>query len=136
MIWKKRRFKRLRRAFDRKFSKLKRCRDEGARTVLALESTESTFTRHVEIGNVLPVLLATCTYAPDEIYLVQSGIRWQVYPMKRDGVYWPDYMPGYGESICEEGTPMMESFWRALSRGWLPEMFNEDDLDNLTQDAA
>lgn len=132
----KRRFKRLRRAFERKFPKLERCRDEGARTVLVLESVESSFTRFVEIGNVLPVLLAMCTDAPDEIYLVESGISWLVYPMKRDDVYWPDNMPRYGEPICEEGTPMMESHCRALPRGWLPEMFDQDELKNFTQDAA
>ena len=132
----KRRFKRLQRALASKCPKLKRCRDEGTRTVLVLESIESSLTSHVDIGNVLPVLLATCTDAPDEIYLVQSGIMWQVFPIKRDDVYWPDYMPRNGEPICEEGRPMMASFCTVLPRGWFPATFNEDDLNNLTQDAA
>ena len=64
-------FKRLQRAFDKKCPKLKRCRDEGARTVLILESVGSTFMLIDQIGRHLPALLDGRKDAPDDIYLVK-----------------------------------------------------------------
>ena len=84
------RLKRLLRAFSDKCPKLKRCKHEGARTVLILESVESVLTRFDHIGHHLPTLLADRTDAPDEIYLVQTDkFGWWVYPIKRDGGHWP-----------------------------------------------
>ena len=63
---------RLRRAFSKKCPKLQECKAKGARTVLVLENRDIALTSFDLIGNLLPVLLARRTNAPDEIYLVKT----------------------------------------------------------------
>ena len=77
------RFKRLQRAYNDKCPKLKRCKDDGARTVLVLESFDSVYTSIDEIGRHLPALLAERADVPDEIYLVQTDMSlWWVFSNK------------------------------------------------------
>ena len=139
-----RRFVRLRRAFSKKFPKLQDCKKEGARTVLVLESGDSALTSFDHIGNLLPKLLTECTDAPDEIYLVETGIDlWWVYLIKHDGDHWPTVgMPQWNQPIYEEDklpTAGLPRWYRdALGldelypRGWVPATFEEDELDDLT----
>ena len=63
----------LRRSFDRKCPKLKKCRIEGARTVLVLESGHPETDMHQFRGNLLPSLLSGCPDAPHDIFLVETG---------------------------------------------------------------
>ena len=141
-----RRFKWLQRSFDKKCPKLKRCKEEDARTVLVLEVIDSAFTRFDEIGRHLPALLDERTDAPDEIYLVQTGMWW-VYPIKRDGDHWPTVgMPLPGQPIYEEDelpTASMPKWYRDAfglddiykphPRGWVPDTFDQHELCDLTQ---
>ena len=141
------RLNRLRRAFSDKCPKLKRCKDEGARTVLILESVESVLTRFDHIGHHLPTLLDERTDAPDEIYLVQTDkFGWWVYPIKRDGDHWPYVgMPAWGGPIYEEdklptaGLPGwyrkalgLDKLYKPHPRGWVPATFDPEELDDLT----
>ncbi len=142
-----RRIDRLRRAFSKKSPKLQKCKKEGGRTVLVLESGDIALTRFDLIGNLLPKLLAECTDAPDEIYLVETGIDlWWVYLMKRDGDYWPTVgMPKWGQPIYDPdksptaGMPkeyrdalQLDELYTPHLRGWTPATFEEDELDDLT----
>ena len=68
------RIDRLRRAFSDKCPKLERCREDGARTVLLLESHDNALTCFDQIGSHLPALLAERTNVPDEIYLVETSV--------------------------------------------------------------
>ena len=77
------RAKRLRQALCDKCPKLDRCRDEGARTVLVLESDDIALTDQSSVRALLPDLLAKRSDVPDEIYLVVTQVdSWLVYPMK------------------------------------------------------
>ena len=144
-----RHFKRLQRAFDKKCPKLKRCRDEGARTVLVLEAIDSIFTLTDQIGRHLPALLAGRKDAPDDIYLVSpSDSLWWVYPVKHDDDHWPDVgMPPPGQQlVCEEdqlptaGMPKqyrdalgLDDLYVTMPRKWFPDTFDQHELDDLIQ---
>ena len=142
-----RRFDRLRRAFSEKFPKLQECQQEGARTVLVLENRDIDLTSFDLIGNLLPALLAEYTDAPDEIYLVETGINlWWVYLMKRDDDHWPTVgMPKWGQCLYEPdklptaGMPkwyrdalQLDELYTAHLPGWIPATFEEDELNDLT----
>ena len=80
-----RHFRRLQRAFEKKCPKLKRCKDEDARTVLILEVVDSIATLTDQIGRHLPALLDGRKDVPDDIYLVSPGdTLWWVFPVKHD----------------------------------------------------
>ena len=143
-----RHFKRLQRAFDKKCPKLKRCKDEGARTVLILEAISSNFMLIDKIGCHLPALLDGLTDAPDDIYLVKSSDSlWWVYPVKHDGDHWPDMgMPPQGQAIYEEGklpTAGMPKWYRdafesddlyvTMPRKWFPATFEQHELVDMMQ---
>ena len=81
---------RLRQALRRKCPKLMRCKEDGARTVLVLESDDLALTNHVLVGEPLVRLLAECAGLPDEIYLVETDLDpWTVHCMKLDTECWP-----------------------------------------------
>ena len=124
----------------------RQCKKEGARTVLVLESGDA-LTNFNHIGNLLPELLRECMDAPDEIYLVETGINpWWIYLMKRDGDHWPTVgMPQWNQPIYEEdklpttGMPkwyrdalQLDKLYTPHPRGWVPATFEKDELDDLT----
>lgn len=81
---------RLQQALRRKCPKLKRCKEDGARTVLVLESDDLALTNHVLVGEPLVRLLAECADLPDEVYLVETDLDpWTVHCMKLDIECWP-----------------------------------------------
>ena len=81
---------RLREALRRKCPKLQRCNQDGARTVLVLESDDIALTNHVLVGECLSDLLPERTDLPDEIYLVETEVKsWTVRCMKLDTERWP-----------------------------------------------
>ena len=143
-----RHFKRLQRAFDKKCPKLKRCKDEGTRTVLILEAVGSNFMLIDNIGRHLPALLDGRKDAPDDIYLVKpSNALWWVYPVKHDDEHWPDVgMPPRGQAIYEEGklpTAGMPKWYRdafesddlyvTMPRKWFPATFEQHELVDMMQ---
>ena len=80
----------LREALCRKCPKLQRCKEDGARTVLVLESDDIALTNHILVGECLAALLLECTDLPDEIYLVETEVEsWAVHCMKLDAECWP-----------------------------------------------
>ena len=84
------RAERLREALRRKCPKLQRCKEDGARTVLVLESDDIALTSHDLVGECLAVLLPERTDLPDEIYLIESELEfWTVHCMKLDTECWP-----------------------------------------------
>ena len=85
-----RRTVRLRQALSRKSPKLQRCKEDGARTVLVLESDDIALTDHVAVGECLAGLLVQREDLPDEIYLVETDVDpWTVHCMKLDTECWP-----------------------------------------------
>lgn len=87
---KTRRAERLREALHRKCPKLQRCKEDGARTVLVLESDDIALTNHVLVAECLAALLQERTDLPDEIYLIESELEfWTVHCMKLDTEGWP-----------------------------------------------
>ena len=85
-----RRAERLLEALRRKCPKLQRCKADGARTVLVLESNDIALTNHVLVGECLAMLLPERTDLPDEIYLVETEVNsWTVHCMKLDTECWP-----------------------------------------------
>ena len=81
---------RLREALRRKCPKLQRCKEDGARTVLVLESDDIAHTNHLLVGECLAALLSERTDLPDEIYLVETEVKsWTVRCMKLDAECWP-----------------------------------------------
>ena len=141
-------YRRLQRAFDKKCPKLKRCKVEGARTVLILEAVDSFMTLNEQLGRYLPALLDGREDAPDDIYLVSPGdSRWWVYPVKHDDDHWPHVgMPPPGQALYEEGklpTSGMPKQYRdalglddlyvTMPRKWYPGTFDQHELDDLTQ---
>ena len=105
-----RRADRLQEALRRKCSKLQRCKEEGARTILVLESDDIALTNHVLVGECLAALLPERTDLPDEIYLVETEVKsWTVRCMKLDTECWPV------EHLAE------------------PAMFHMDDLIDLSE---
>lgn len=84
-----RRADRLREALRRKCPKLRHCKEDGARTVLVLESDDIALTDHVLVGECLAALLPEYPDLPDEIYLVETEVgSWAVRCMKFDTECW------------------------------------------------
>ena len=82
---------RLRVALRKKCPKLQQCKREGARTVLVLETDDFVLTDHVSVGEALSDVLGERADAPDEIYLVESGVKpWTIWMMQHDGERWPN----------------------------------------------
>ena len=144
-----RHFRRLQRAFDKKCPKLKRCKVEGARTILVLEAVDSIVTLTDQIGRHLPALLDGRKGAPDDIYLVSpSDSLWWVYPVKHDDDHWPDAgMPPRGQQlVCEEdplptaGMPKryrdalgLNDLYVTMPRKWFPATFDQHELVDVMQ---
>ena len=106
--------KRLERALSDKSLKLQRCKEEGARTVLVLESDDIALTSYDLVGAALVALAKEPTdksQFPDEIYFVETFTDpWIVWPMKCDAEYRP----------VDEWS------------GWNRTEFQEDELTDLT----
>ena len=80
------RTKRVRRTLSDKCPKLNRCRDEGARTVLVLETDDIALSNRLLVRDALAGPLSERADAPDEVYLVETDTnQWMVYPMRLDG---------------------------------------------------
>ena len=74
---------RLRRTLSDKCPKLWQCKDEGARTVLVLESSDIFISNHALVRDALAGPLRDRPDAPDEVFLVETEIDpWIVYPLK------------------------------------------------------
>ncbi|MYC02293.1 MAG: hypothetical protein F4X58_10270 [Chloroflexi bacterium] len=85
-----RRADRLREALRRKCPKLQRCKKDGARTVLVLESDDFALTNHGLVGECLSALLPERTDLPDEIYFVETDVDpWTVFRVRLDIECWP-----------------------------------------------
>ena len=143
----------LKHAFSRKCPKLQACRKEGARTVLVLESSDPGLTSFEFRGNLLPLLLAERTDAPDEIFLVETRRDlWRVWLIKRDDGHWPDTgmpelgafyydpdqsdLPGIPEWLASIPQKMrddlqLDRMYTPYLPGWAPVTFEKDGLDNL-----
>ena len=107
------RAKRLRKALSNKCPKLQRCKEDGARTVLVLESNDIALTNHVLVGQCLAALSSDHADLPDEIYLVETDMDpWTVRCMKFDTECWP------------------------LDKLAEPVMFHEEDLINLSSEVS
>ena len=105
------RAKRLRKALSHKCPKLQCCKEDGAQTVLVLESDDIALTNHVLVGQCLAALLSDHADLPDEIYLVETEMDpWTVRCMKLDTACWPL------DNLAE------------------PVMFREDDLIGLSRE--
>ena len=150
-----RRLKRLQQAFDKKFRKLGRCKEEGARTILVLESSQSALGIFEFMGGLLPSALAGRTNAPDEIFLASTyGENWEVRPIKRDDGHWPDVgMPELGGCYYDPDNSDIPKWLATIPqrmrdnlqldrmhipylRGWAPARFKEDELDEPTPSEA
>lgn len=146
---KARRIERLQQAFDDKCPKLKHCKegdDADTRTVLILESVELALRRDAHIGYQLHALLTERSDAPDEIYLVETGMSyWLVFPVKRDVVHWPAHMPEFPLFIYDEdksptaGMPKwyrdalgLNDLYTTFPRGWSPASYEAKELNDLT----
>ena len=149
---------RLRRAFSEKCPKLEACKAEGARTVLVLESSDSGLASFEFRGDLLPSLLAGCTNAPDEVFLVETcADLWWVWLLKRDEGHWPETgmpelngqyydpdpsdVPGIPEWLETIPQPMRDALqlgrmYTPFLRGWAPLTFQKDDLDNVAAGAS
>ena len=145
---------RLRQAFSKKCPKLQACKTERARTVLVLESGHPGLMSFEFRGDLLPSLLAECTNAPDEIFLVETCVDlWCVWLVKRGDAHWPDTgmpdlsgfyydpdnssLPGKREWLAGIHQRMRDGL--QLDRmntpflpGWAPATFEKDELDDLT----
>ena len=138
---------RLRQAFWKKCPKLQACKTEEVRTVLVLESNDSGLGTLEFRGDLLPSLLAGCTNAPDEIFLVETCVDlWWVSLLKRDDGHWPDTgMPELNGSYYDPdqsplaGIPQrmrdalqLDRMYTPCLPGWAPGTFEKDELDDLT----
>ena len=135
---------RLSRAFSKKSPKLQKCKAEAARTVLVLESRDIVLTSFDLIGNQLAILLAECTDAPDEIYLVETGTHlWWVWPMKHNDNHWPTVgMPEFGHPVYDSDklptlnmpkrnrdALQLDEVFVPYLQGWVPTIFEERELN-------
>lgn len=147
---------RLRRAFSEKCPKLQACKAKEARTVLVLESSDSGLGSFEFRGSLLPSLLAGCTNAPDEVFLVETCVDlWWVWLLKRDEGHWPETgMPErYGQYYDPSEVPgipewletipqrmrdalQLDRMYTPFLRGWAPLTFQKDELDNPTPGAS
>ena len=83
----------LRRAVEKKYPKLARCKDlsPDVVTVLVLEAVDLPFDCDRYIAGHLAGLLEGCRPAPDQIFLVcPDAAVWGVWAVKRNDVQWPD----------------------------------------------
>ncbi len=139
--------KRLMRAFHKKCEKLQRCKEEGARSVLVLESSDVALTSFEFRGNLLPEILAKHSNAPDEIFLVETyPDLWWVWPLKCDNDHWPavgmpelnqpiyetDKLPTVGVPKREREALGLDKPYKPHPKGWIPETFEKDELNDLT----
>ena len=114
------RSKRLKQALRKKCPKLQDCKEEGARTVLVLESDDIALTEDSGVGKALAGLqeeLADELQFPDEIYFIETDLEqgpWLVWPMKYDDKFRP----------VEDWT------------GWTHTEFCVDTLIDLTTEGA
>lgn len=145
---------RLQQAFSRKCPKLQSCKEEGARTVLALEGVDPDVSHFKFRGELLPSLLAGCENPPDEIFLVETRFdHWWVWLLKRDDGHWPDIgmpelggfyydpeqseLPGIPEWLDTIPRNMRDALqhdrmYTPYLSGWVPGFFEKDELDDLT----
>lgn len=80
------RAERLQRTLTKKCPKLKRCKEDGARTVLVLEDNDMILSNYGLIHDALTKLLATNSDLPDEIHLVTTSVQeWDVRTLYCDG---------------------------------------------------
>ena len=71
--------------------KLHECRNEGARTVLALEDNDIALSNYVAVAEALEEALKERADPPDEIYLVDTCVdTWGAWRLKLDHAFWPD----------------------------------------------
>ena len=147
----------LRQTFSKKCPKLQKCKEEGARTVLVLESSEPGLIRFEFRGSLLPTLLVECSNAPDEIFLVDtSSDHWDVQLIKRDEAHWPNTgMPELGGFYYDPDTPapgipewlasfpknmrdglQLDRMYTPFLPGWAPMTFDKNELDNLMVKSA
>ena len=81
---------RLRRAIGAKCPKLHRCKADGARTVLVLESSDLALTNPVLVCGPVIRELSQRDDVPDEVYFVQTfSTDWHVFSLTVEGVYPP-----------------------------------------------
>ncbi len=144
--------KRLARAFSKKCEKLQRCKEEGARTVLVLESTDAALAHFEFRGTLLREVLAQHSHAPDAIFLVESRLdfRKEVVPLKYGDSHWPDTgMPElggfyYDPNNCDipkwlNSLPrrirevLQDQMYTPFEQGFSIESFGKDELNDLTQ---
>ena len=146
-----RRRRRLDRAFSKKCPKLQQCKEDGARTVLVLESDDIALTSFDLIGNQLSAVLAERRDVPDDIFLVQTDTDpWWVWLMKQDDDHWPAVrMPEWNQRICDSdklpARGMPEWYGAALqsdellsghSGEWAPATFDKRELIDLTSEVG
>jgi hypothetical protein len=82
---------RLQRALDRKCPKLKRCKEEGATSILILENNDIALTNHILVGDTILPLIAARSDVPDEVFLVDTCVEeWTIFSMIRGDRLWPD----------------------------------------------
>ena len=145
---------RLWQAFSKKCPKLQACKTGGAQTVLVLESGDPGLVSFEFRGDLLPPLLAECTNAPDEIFLVETcADSWCVWLIKRDDGHWPDTgmpelngfyydpdnssLPGIPEWLASIPQGMrdalqLDRMYTPFLPGWAPATFAKDELIDLT----
>ena len=143
----------LRQTLSKKCPKLQKCKVEGARTVLVLESSDPGLISFEFRGSLLPTLLAGCANAPDEIFLVESSTdHWWVRLLKRDEAHWPNSgMPELGKSYYDPdpsqlpGIPewlasipkhmrdahQLDGIYTPFLPGWAPMVYEKNELDDL-----
>jgi len=152
------RAERLQRAFSEKCPKLEACKAEGAWTVLVLESSDPGLVSFEFRGDLLPLSLAGCTNAPDDVFLVETcADLWRVWLLKRDEGHWPETgmpelgvqyydpdpsdVPGIPEWLETIPQPMrdalqLDRMYTPFLPGWAPLTFQKDVLDNPTAGAS
>ena len=135
------------RAFSRKCAKLQDCKAEGARTVLALESSEAGLTSLEFRGSLLPEVLAKHTNVPDEIYLVETvHDHWRIHPLKQDDGHWPNTgmpemnqtyydpissdIPQWLDSIPQWMREGLQHMYTPYLPGWAPKTYQKDELND------
>ena len=144
----------LRQTFSRKYPKLQACKEEGARTVLVLESGDPALVHFEFRGGLLPSLLAGSENPPDEIFLVETHAdhRWRTWLLKRDDGHWPDTgmpelgpcyydpepsgLPGIPEWLenipqWEREALQLDLMYTPFVRGWAPATYEKNELDDM-----
>ena len=151
------RLRSLQQTLSKKCPKLQKCKAEGARTVLILESSDPGLSSFEFRSNLLPSLLAECANAPDEIFLVETSTdNWLVQLLKRDEAHWPDTgMPKIAEFYYDPDTPgpgipeylasfpqhmrdtlQLDRMYTPFLPGWAPMNYEKDELENLMENPA